>query len=336
MIDTTTPLKGRRRAALTLALVVPACAELSFGAIPLHMAWFVLPVLIPMYGAGVLLVRELVRRFKGGWPSLLLLGLAYELVEDGIGLQALSSPNLYRAAEWGPRVLGINTGYWEAQAGYHVVFSVLIPIMLVDLLFPAHRDRPYLRRGGLIGVAVLAVLGVGMVRVTVPPSQDPGYQAPLVVIAGILLAVAVLAVLALRVLPGRTPSLAPVREVPRPAVSGLFALLATLAFLGLLIPAGDPPAFGEGAWSLVPMILAAVIAVAAGRHFLRWTVTEGWSDQHRIWAAGGALMSHSVVAVYVFAQTTFDRVGQVVLAAITVLLLALLARSTAITARRDG
>ncbi|MFD9948112.1 hypothetical protein ACFWYW_55080 [Nonomuraea sp. NPDC059023] len=205
---------------------------------------------------------------------------------------------------------------------------MLIPIMLVDILFPAHRDRPYLRPGGLAGVAALAVLGVGMVRMTIPPSQDPGYQAPVAVLAGVVLAVATLAVLALRVLPGRTPSPAPASRLPQPAAAGLLALLATFGFLGLLFPAGDPPAFGEGAWTLVPMAVAAAIGAGAGWLFLRWSATGGWSDQHRIWAAGGALMAHSAVAVYVFASSTFDRVGQIVLAAITVLLLALLARRT--------
>src|SRR5262245_4920828 len=170
--------KGRRWAALTLLVLTPLIAELSFGSTPLHLAWLLLPILIPIYGAGVLLIREVVCRAGGGWPSLILLGLAYELVEDGIGLQALTSTHLYDAATWGPRVLGLNTVYWEAQIGYHIVFSVLIPILLVDLLFPRHRGRPYLKRGGLIWIGVLAVFGVGLVRVMIPTTEDPGYQAP--------------------------------------------------------------------------------------------------------------------------------------------------------------
>src|SRR5690606_5648180 len=89
---------GHRGAAVTLALLAPACAELATGAMPLKLIWLVLPVIVPIYGAGVLLIRELVVRVGGGWPSLLLLGVAYELVEDGIGLQALSSPHMYGAA----------------------------------------------------------------------------------------------------------------------------------------------------------------------------------------------------------------------------------------------
>ena len=321
------PVASRQWAALTLVVLAPVSAELTFGAMPLHLVWLLLPLLVPMYGAGVLLIREAVRRSGGGWPSLVLLGLAYELVEDGIGLQALSSPNLYNAASWGPRVLGINTTYWESQVGYHIVFSVLIPIMLTDILFPAHRDRPYLRRGGLVGVGVCAILGVGLIRVAIPPVEDPGYQAPLPVLAGIVLATLVLAVLALRVLPGRTPPPAPGGTAPRPALAGVLAALATAGFLALLLPLGRPPqgpALGHGAGVLTQMALAAAIAITVGLLLHRWSSSDGWDDRHRIWTAGGALVSHTAFGAAVLARTTFDRVGLIVLALLVVVLLVLL------------
>ncbi|MEV0381118.1 hypothetical protein [Nonomuraea sp. NPDC050643] len=317
------PSKGRKRAAWTLVALAPVCGELTFGAIPFHLIWL-LPFLIPMYGAGVLLIREALRRTGGGWPSLLLLGLVYELVEDGFGLQALTSPTLYRAGEWGPRVLGFNTTYWEAQAGYHIVFSVMIPIMLTDLFHPGHRDRPYLRRGGLIGVAAVAVLGVAMVRLLIPPVMDPGYQAPPVALAGIGLAGALLAVIALRVLPGRTPSPPPDMNPPKPVVAGLLAALATSAFLTLLIPSGEPPAVGQGVWVFLPMTLAAGVAGGFGWLLHRWSA--GWTDRHSLWLAGGALVSHTLFGSVVFASAPVDRAGQIGFAVLTALLLTLLAR----------
>src|SRR5215469_652381 len=145
-----------RLAALTLVVLGPVIAELALGSTPMHLA-FLLILWLPIYGAGVLLIREAVVRTGGGWPGVLLLGVAYELIEDGIGLQALTSPHLYRAAEWSHRVLGINTAYWEANVVYHVVFSVTIPILLADLLFPSSRGRPYLGRTGLVVAAVAAL-----------------------------------------------------------------------------------------------------------------------------------------------------------------------------------
>src|SRR5690606_10471673 len=145
---------GNRKAAWSLVVITPLAAELTFGSTPLRMAYLVL-LWVPIYGAGVLLIRELVRRAGRGWPSILLLGIAYGMLEDGIGLQALTSPRLYDAAEWGMRVGGVNLAYWEATAIYHTVFSVAIPIALTELLFSSHGRRPYLRTGGLVLTATV-------------------------------------------------------------------------------------------------------------------------------------------------------------------------------------
>ena len=62
--------------ALTLFFLGPFVAEFLLGNLPLT----VLPamiVLAPMYGGGALLIRESVRRTGRGWPSILVLGLAY-------------------------------------------------------------------------------------------------------------------------------------------------------------------------------------------------------------------------------------------------------------------
>jgi len=292
--------EGNRRAAWALVVLAPVSAEVTFSGVTMPYMWLLLPALVVMYGAGVLLLRELTVRFGGGWPSLLVMGLIYELVEDGLGLQALTSPNLYNAPEWGPRVLGFNTTYWESQIGYHTVFSVLIPVLLADLLFPRHRGRPYLRRGGLVLAGVAAVIGVALLRVLVAATEDPGYQTPLPVVLGVLAAVAVLLFVALRVLPGRTPLPPPGGHAPRPFLVALTAGAASACFLGLLVPLGlppDGPAVGSGAWVLVPMASAAAVAVWAGRLIHRWSGSADWSDSYWIRLAGGALIGRTLFVV---------------------------------------
>jgi hypothetical protein len=335
---TSPPPPGRRRAAATLVVLTPLVAELGLGSTPMHLA-FLLPLWLPIYAAGVLLVREAVRRCGGGWPSLVLLGVAYELVEDGIGLQALTSPHLYGAAGWAPRLFGLNTAYWEANVVYHVVFSVLVPVALTDLAFPAHRDRPYLKRGGLVATGICALVGVGLLRVSVPPSQDPGYVAPAWVLLGCVATVTALAVVALRVLPRRTrrrtvdgavPSAVRHRPGPTPApwMAGTVAGLATLAFLALSFPFGGArqPAFTHGAWALVPMAAAALVAVAAGWRVVRWSRTAGWRDRHRLWVVGGPLVAHTAFGAAAVVDTAVDRIGLACFGVLTVVLLVALAR----------
>lgn len=173
---------GGRWAALLLAGLTPVVAELTLGNPPLRQAWLLL-LWTPIYGAGTVLIRELVRRTGGGWYAILLLGAAYGIVEEGLALQALTSPTLYGVAGWAPRVFGLNSAYTELNIPYHAVFSVALPILLVDLVVPALRHRPYLGRAGLVAAGTVFVLGALLLRWTAS-FADPGYQAPAVASAG--------------------------------------------------------------------------------------------------------------------------------------------------------
>ncbi|MFI6426955.1 hypothetical protein [Promicromonospora sp. NPDC050880] len=288
---------GRLRAAWMLALLTTVCAELTFTAVAVPSAWLLLPLLLVMYGAGVLVVREAAVRAGGGWPTLVLLGLVYQLAEDGLGLQALTSPDMYGAADWGLRALGVNWSYWVSQVGVHVVFSVLVPVLLTDLLFPAHRGRPYLRAGGLAGVGLLAVLGVVGLRVVISWTEDPGYLTPWGWTAAYVVAMVLLAWLALRVVPRvRMTVPAPAASVPRPGVVGAVLGLATVVFLLLLLPPGLAPASpfeGTALPLVVPVTAGALVGLGAGWVVLCWTAAPDWGDRHRVWLAGGILVGHT-------------------------------------------
>jgi hypothetical protein len=315
-----------RRAAATLVVLTPLVAELALGSTPIRMAWLVL-LWMPIYGAGVLAIRDSVTRRGRGWPSILLLALGYELVEDGIGLQALTSPRLYHAASWGARVLGVNLPYWEANALYHAVFTVAIPISLVGLLFPDLRDRPYLGRTGMAGTVLVAVLGVAVLRLTVPLSQDPGYQAPVPFVLGCGVAVLALAVLALRVLPPARPR-AGTPVPPRPALLYAASGLVTLVMFALTFPAfgARQPAFTHGPAVLAPMLAAAVTAALCGRYLGRVSAAPRWTGRHTLATIGGALIAHSAAGLAIMAHTAPDRIGLAAIILLTVLGVALLDR----------
>jgi hypothetical protein len=289
-----------RRAALALVLLTPIVAELSLGNVPLHQAW-VLPIFVPIYGAGALFLREIVRRTGGGLGNLLIAGVAYGLVEEGLALQSLTSPHLYGAAEWAPRLFGVNTAYTELNLVYHPVFSIAIPILLVEFLFARHGATPYLRRGGLIATGVIALLGAALLRATVPPSQDPGYTMPLtaVLIVAALAAVVTAIALRLRLRPART--LTP----PGIPVVSVVAAVAAFAFLALVFPFGNAtqPLFTHGAWALLPMAGAALIV--AGAIHAAWRYA--WTARHLVGAAFGALVAHTLFGAVADADTTVDR-----------------------------
>ncbi|MEV6156446.1 hypothetical protein AB0L53_39480 [Nonomuraea sp. NPDC052129] len=351
---TTTDSSGRRRwAALLLAVITPLVAELTLGNPPLSQIWLML-LWVPIYGAGTVLIRELVRRRGAGWLSIVLLGLAYGIVEEGLALQALSSPTLYGVAGWAPRILGLNSAYTELNLPYHAVFSVALPILLVDLVFPGMRDRPYLKRTGLVVTGVVFVLGAALLRLSVTGFIDPGYQAPLPVVAGCLAAVALLAVLALRVVPRAshpvpgTSQTAPhtaqtARHSSAPAagtgaVPGSWAVaafggLVAFGYLALLFPFGGAtqPAFTRGNWVVVPMLAAAALAVLAWRLVRRWTTSGAWTDRHSLALAGGALVAHTAFGVLANAATLTERAELTALGLVMIGLLALLGRRSRVS-----
>ncbi|WP_433241377.1 hypothetical protein [Actinomadura nitritigenes] len=315
-----------RRAAWTLVFVAPAVAELTLGTVPVRMFWLVL-LYVPVYGAGVLLIRELVRRFGGGWSSVLAMGLVYGLVEEGLALQSLTSPHLYGAADWGPRPFGVNAPYAELNLPYHAVFSVLIPIALVELVFRRHGRAAYLRRGGLVVTGLVAALGALLLRVSVPPSEDPHYALPGGAALIIVALCAVLTVLALGVLP-RLPR-PPLRGAPpAPRVLGVVCGAASFGYLALLFPfaGADHSAFVPRAWTPVPMAAAALLAAATAVLLYR---SGGWTDRHRLAAISGALVAHTAFGLVANTGNIPDALGLIVVAAAMVALLAALGRRLA-------
>ncbi|GIG66709.1 hypothetical protein Pen01_30040 [Phytomonospora endophytica] len=322
------PPGGDRRAALVLVVLAPVVAEVTLGSTPVSRIWLLL-LWLPIYGAGVLLIRELARRSGTGWAGILVLGLAYGIVEEGIALQALSSPTLYGAGDWAPRLLGLNSAYTEVMLPYHAVFSVAIPILLTELMFPASRSAPYLRRGGLIATAVTAVLGVGLLRLAVPPSEDPGYTIPAPVLIGCVLAVAALGLLALAVLPRRAPRPPSPGRAPGPWWLAAFGLVSVLGFLVLLYPfaGAGRSAFTHGDWTYLPMAAAALLAVVAALLIGRWSRTRDWNDRHSLALAAGALVAHTAFGAVTIPDTTLDLLGLIALGAAMVAGLVSLART---------
>ena len=107
--------------AFVLFLISPLIAEVLLGATRLTKIGGLILV-SPFYGCGVLLIRELVRRCTTSW-----------------------------------RWLGVNFVLTQWELGYHIVWSICIPILTTELLFPARRTQPWL---GPLGVSVCAIVFV--------------------------------------------------------------------------------------------------------------------------------------------------------------------------------
>ena len=147
--------------AIVLFLLSPTIAELLSGSAP--PAEFFNPIvfllLASLYGSGAVLMRELAVRWEKGWLSLLLLGAAYGVIEEGLMVKSFfdpSWPDLGVLGVFG-RWMGINWVWAEMLTIYHAVFSIAIPVLLVELVYPSQRKELWVGRRKLGGLAVLLV-----------------------------------------------------------------------------------------------------------------------------------------------------------------------------------
>jgi hypothetical protein len=131
-----------------LFLLAPTIGELLSGSSPPGEFFKPVPLLLMafLYGGGALLARELLRAWRKGWPTLLTLGIAYAIIEEGLCCKSFFDPNWPNVGIPGcyGRWLGVNWVRTTHLALYHTVFNILIPITLVEFLFPATRDVTWL------------------------------------------------------------------------------------------------------------------------------------------------------------------------------------------------
>src|SRR5881392_3729166 len=150
-----------RRPLLALILLSPVIAEMLSGSTP-PLEWLnpiAALLLIWLYGAGVLVMRETAVRWKTGWPSILLLGAAYGIIEEALAVKSFFDPAWMDLGTlgWYGRWLDVNWVWAVWLTLYHAVVSIAIPIFLMEWIWPRVRGQPLTgRRGYITAIALLA------------------------------------------------------------------------------------------------------------------------------------------------------------------------------------
>lgn len=293
--------------AIGLFLAAPLIAEFLLGNLPITMLG-TLVVLTPMYGGGAMLIRETVRHAGLGWPSIVVLALAYGVLEEGLVTQSLFNPNYLGLNQhllqpaYIP-ALGIGAWWTVFVLTLHTVWSISVSIAIVEALSPQPAGRAWLRRPGLALVAILFALAcVSIARFTV--SEDAGhFAASRSQLASTAALIAALIVLAFR-LP-RPRGARGQRRAPRYSTAGLAALFVGSAFLII------PNRWGWGAVCLYMVLDVAVILVIRV-----WSRGQGWGPRHILALSGGAALAYAWHAfVEVPAAGEPNRIGNAVFAA---------------------
>jgi len=290
-----------------------------------------LVVFAPLYGGAALLIREAARRTGRGWPTILLLGLAFGVVQAGLIDNSMFNPSYRDIAYWDEMfrssyvpALGFNPNLALAFSVGHMVWSVGAPIAVVEAL-TRRTTTPWLGRFGLALTTVAFLLGAGFV---VWWHQDTEHYLPsgwqlagAAVVAGAL----IVAAFAIRPRPA---------ESSRPPVSPWLAGAVTFAVfilplaVDLLVDAGFwQPA--EASWFLqgwsgfaVNIALLAGLAMFLARRSAR-----------PVAVAGGALLANVATAFAAEPIGDVDPVAKYAHNTVAVLLVATLLAAAAYRAR---
>jgi len=277
----TAPAKRCLPAAIGLFFIAPFIAEFLLGDLPITMLPVVL-VLAPVYGGGALLIREVARRTGGGWPAIVLMALAYGIVEEAFTTQSLFNPDylhlhLHLLQPAFIPALGIG-GWWTIFVlTLHTAWSISTSIALVEATVPDRASMPWLGPIGLVLITLLFALGL-VATTRYQLHQDPfrASRAQFLISGSICVALVILAFL----LPKRGTAEEPGR-VPNPWITAAFALLAGSTVL--LTP-------GRWRWGAAALILA-VDACVAGLVLL-WSRRRGWDMRHKLGLASGAALAY--------------------------------------------
>ncbi len=171
-------VSAARRTAFLLFMPV-ITAEFLTGSTPLPSLLdpLTLPLLLGLYGLGAILVRELAAAWRKGWPTIMVLGAAYGVIEEALDVKSWFNPSwpaLGRLATYG-RFLGVNTVWAVELTVFHAVFSITIPIVLTRLLFPGEDGTRWFRTRTLVAIAVIFVgvvtFGFAFFPYSPPPVQ---------------------------------------------------------------------------------------------------------------------------------------------------------------------
>jgi hypothetical protein len=291
--------------ALVLVFLTPFVGEVLLGNTPLRLIGAYLLVL-PMYGFGALFIRELSRRSGRGWPTILILGVAYGVVEEGLGDMSLFNPNYLglHLLNYG-NLFGVGWPWWFFVLTLHAVWSIGVSIALAEALFARSGTSRWLGRGGLVVSGVVFVLGVVLVHFV----GGQGYKLSAGQIALSLVLIAVISAVAFLVPVRSGTQAADPRHAPSPWVAGGAAFVLTSAFMAatrlsytLKVPA--------------PVLILAYLLLygLAGFAVWRWSRRIGWSAEHRFALAAGALLTYAWYGFVQAPHDALDMTGQAIFA----------------------
>lgn len=317
-------LLRRLTPAILLTLLAPIVAEFLLGDFTIRKIAIAL-ALLPLYGGGALLIREVSRRAGRGWPTIVLLAVAYSLLEEGFLTQSLFNPNYvgqrlldYGYVPW----LGTSLNWCTLVLTIHVVWSIATPILIAEGIAADRRTAPWLRTPGLVVTVLLFLLGC-VATASFSLKSSPFVATRLQFLsAGVL---TLLAIAAAFLVGSRTDDRpAAQRTAPRPLVVFFVCLALAVGFM-IAEDRGNPRVL-----PIVSVLVRWTLEAVAAIVIVRWARARDWRSGHYLAIAAATTLTYTMLGLGAFLRghtnlgEPTDRVdiaGQISLAAVVFLLI---------------
>jgi hypothetical protein len=272
---------------VALVLLSPLVGEVLSGATRLSFIFAYLPEVM-MWGCGTLLIREVVRRWGGNSTTMLPLGMALSVAEEFIVQQTSLAPMPWLGSTpmYG-RVWGVNWIYFLFMLAFESVCITLVPVQIVELIFPESRKEPWLRTRGVVVASVVFLVGAFLawflwVRIArIQVFHVPDYKPPIITIVLGLVTIVVLVLISYALRGPNGVGAAASYKAPSPWLVFPATLLLGLPWYILMVLVFVPRPHPVALW--IPVTATIAWAVMTVFTLRRWAAGVGWGEMHE-WA----------------------------------------------------
>ncbi|ERI07422.1 hypothetical protein HMPREF0083_04507 [Aneurinibacillus aneurinilyticus ATCC 12856] len=314
-VDLSLPKTRKKRLlpSVLLFFLAPVFGEYLLGNLTLSQIILV-PFIAPLYGGGALLIREVTRRSGLGPATMLILGVAYGLIEEGLVDQMLFNRSYFTGQEqisgtYMP-ALGMDAWLTIIVLAMHAIWSTCIPIILVEALFPEFENKPWLNRKGLFFTAFIFI--IGSVYLCYSSYLEKKFFASAPELIGTVVVVIVL-ITAAFTLCNRTRVLK-TGFTPNPWIAGFISLAASSLFM-----------LTDMLYGWITVIVCLLLAFVFFTLIYFWSYRIGWGTMHRLAITGGGILTYSWLGVFMEPETgskmMIDYIGSAIFVLITITLL---------------
>ena len=285
--------------ALLLAVLAPVAAEFLLGDFTIRNLPIIV-VLLPLYGCGALLIREVARRARRGWPSIVLLGAGYSLFEEGFLTQSLFNPNYVgqRLLDYGyVPLLGTSLNWSLFVLSIHVVWSIATPILIAEGVASDRRTRPWLETPGLVMTTLLFLLGCAATALYSLKSSPFVATTPQFVAVGLLVLLAICGAFTIESRAEAGDLRAATRRSNAPRAVWVF--LVTLA-LGITFMLAESVLRDRGMPPILSVITRVACEATAASLILSWSRRPRWTAGHYLAISAGTTLTYAVIGLTAF------------------------------------